>query len=88
VEASLRQFYDTLSEKDRRRYAATEAKKLGHGGIGYLAKLFDCSRRTIENGIAELASLDSTETRDRIRRKGGGRKSLTKADSIVTQNFF
>ena len=28
----MRKFYASLSEKDRRRYAAIEAKKLGHGG--------------------------------------------------------
>jgi hypothetical protein len=25
--------YNSLGEKDKRRYAAIEAKKLGHGGI-------------------------------------------------------
>jgi hypothetical protein len=28
-------FYNTLSEKDRRRYAAIEALKLGWGGTTY-----------------------------------------------------
>ncbi|AKH36907.1 MULTISPECIES: hypothetical protein [Nitrosomonas] len=35
VEAQMRNFYHSLSEKDRRRYAAVEAAKLGHGGITY-----------------------------------------------------
>jgi len=30
-------FYNSLSEKDKRRYAAIEAKKLGHGGIKYIS---------------------------------------------------
>ena len=29
IEQMMQQFYETLSEKDRRRYAAIEAKKLG-----------------------------------------------------------
>ena len=33
VEAKMARFYRWLSEKDRRRYAAVEAVKLGHGGI-------------------------------------------------------
>ncbi len=34
IEHSMRIFHDSLSEKDRRRYAAIEATKLGHGGTG------------------------------------------------------
>ena len=32
----MRDFYDSLSEKDRRRYAAIEAEKLGYGGASYI----------------------------------------------------
>jgi hypothetical protein len=39
IEAAMRGFYQSLSEKDRRRYAAIEAKKLGYGGISYMALL-------------------------------------------------
>jgi len=31
IEKQMKAFYDSLNEKDRRRYAATEAMKLGHG---------------------------------------------------------
>jgi hypothetical protein len=33
VAGHVRAFYGTLSEKDRRRYAAVEARRLGHGGV-------------------------------------------------------
>ena len=33
IEDQMRSFYQSLSEKDRRRYAAIEATKLGRGGI-------------------------------------------------------
>ena len=33
VEERMQGFYQTLSEKDRRRYAAVEARKLGRGGM-------------------------------------------------------
>ena len=36
-EHSMRMFHDSLSEKDRRRYAAIEAAKLGHGGTERLS---------------------------------------------------
>ena len=31
TETAMKTFYDSLSEKDRRRYAGVEALKLGHG---------------------------------------------------------
>lgn len=54
VELFMQQLYASLSERDRRHYAAVEAIKLEHGGIVYLSHLFGCSERTIRNGIAEL----------------------------------
>lgn len=35
IEAHMRNCFASLSEKDRRRYTAVEAVKLGHGGITY-----------------------------------------------------
>lgn len=39
LEGKMQRFFGWLSEKDRRRYAAIEAAKLGHGGIEYSRKL-------------------------------------------------
>lgn len=47
IEAQMRAFYDSLSEKDRRRYAAVEALKLGHGGLSYIASVFGCDRHPL-----------------------------------------
>ena len=46
----MRVFYETLSEKDRRRYAAVESRKFGYGSIEYIASVLGCRRRTVENG--------------------------------------
>jgi hypothetical protein len=54
TEGYMRLFYDNLSEKDKRHYAAVEALKLGHGGITYVSNLFDISVKTIQRGIDEL----------------------------------
>jgi hypothetical protein len=35
IELKMQRLFATLSEKHRRRYAAVEAAKLGHGGIEY-----------------------------------------------------
>lgn len=52
-------FSDNLSEKDRRHYAAVEAKKLGHGGMEYIAKLLGISTKTISRGLVELGKKSS-----------------------------
>jgi len=74
VEQRMRAFFETLSEKDRRRYAAVEAQRLPQGGIDYLAEVLGCSRRTIERGLHELARLPDDPAAGRVRRPGGGRK--------------
>ena len=74
VEARMCGFYQSLSEKDRRRYAALEAQRLGHGGIQYVAQVLGCSRRTIERAISELEELPHDPAGDRIRRPGAGQK--------------
>ena len=50
VEKHMQLFYDSLSEKDRRRYAAVEAEKLGHGGSQYIAAVLGCCEDTIRQG--------------------------------------
>ena len=78
VAAQVQGFYATLSEKDRRRYAAVEARRLGHGGIDYVAEVLGCSRRTIERGLNELDELPHDPAAGRVRRPGGGRKKKSR----------
>lgn len=54
IESLMYTHYLTLSEKDRRHYAAVEAAKLGHGGINYISDLFGCCRQTVASGLEEL----------------------------------
>jgi hypothetical protein len=74
VEQQMRRFYRSLSEKDRRRYAAVEAFKLGWGGITYISQLFECDDKPIRNGMQELEQ-EAVLNQSKIRRTGGGRKS-------------
>lgn len=74
IEESMRHLYATLSEKDRRRFVAFQAKQLGHGSMAYLAGVLGCSRRTIERGLVELNNLPVEPAPGRVRREGGGRK--------------
>ncbi len=88
IEGRMKGLFDTLSEKDQRRYAAMEAAKLGHGGIAYVAQVVGCSRRTIERGLRELQALPQDPAAGRIRRPGAGRKKATVTQPALEQNFF
>lgn len=54
VERDMKNFYDSLNEKDRRHYAALEVKKLCYGGMSYIADLLGCDRSTVQCGLEEL----------------------------------
>jgi hypothetical protein len=69
IEREMKKFYDSLSEKDRRRYAAVEAAKLGHGGTEYIVWLLGCDAKTIRHGQQDLEALPA-ETPERVRKKG------------------
>ena len=69
VEAKMRRLYGWLSEKDRRRYAAVEAAKLGHGGVEYIARLLSCDPKTIRQGMKDLDELEDPAV-GRVRKKG------------------
>ena len=73
IETHMQVFYQSLSEKARRHYAALEAHKLGHGGRSYIARVLGCSPKTITQGLHDLCEPEPGE-RTRIRRPGGGRK--------------
>ena len=77
TEQTMKRFYATLSEKDRRRYAGIEALKLGHGGISYISQLLGCDRNTVAQGIEEVTGLPPDSQPDkRVRQVGGGRKGV------------
>jgi hypothetical protein len=75
TEQRMQVLYQSLSEKDRRRYAAIEAEKIGHGGLSYVAKLFGCDPDTVKHGQEELAQLPQDAAECRVRKKGGPQTS-------------
>jgi len=68
IELKMQRLYVTLSEKDRRRYAAIEVAKLGHGGTDYVSGLFGIDPKTIRQGMSELV-LAEYPTQGRVRKK-------------------
>jgi len=75
VERHMVNLYRSLSEKDRRRYAAVEAQKLGHGGVEYVAGLFGCDPKTIRQGRRDIEALPADGAGGRVRKKGGPEES-------------
>ncbi len=75
LEIKMQRLFASLSEKDRRRYAAIEAAKLGHGGIEYVTALFGLDPKTVRRGLAELEQPDEPvpgRVRKKRRRAEGG----------------
>jgi Rhodopirellula transposase DDE domain len=74
IEGKYIELLDDLDERGRRRWAAVEARALGHGGITAIALATGLSDRTIRTGLKELDD-PAPLAGDRQRRTGGGRKS-------------
>jgi hypothetical protein len=71
IERAMRKFYGFLSEKDRRRYAAVEVAKLGHGGLEYVSQVLGCDPKTIQQGQDDLEQVEDAAA-GRVRKKGVG----------------
>ena len=92
--AAVRDKYDKLGsqmdEKLKRRWAACEALALGRGGISAVSRATGLSRNTIRKGVSEVQQqmpqiADQCEAR--IRRPGGGRRSLSKQDPTLQRDL-
>ena len=68
-----------LDERQRRLFAASEARAAGHGGIAGVSRVTRIAASTIGRGLQELDAPPGS-TPDRIRRPGGGRKPLTETN--------
>ena len=71
---------ETLNERSRRLWAATEARSLGRGGIAAVIAATGMSSATVNKGLSELEAVQSGGAvlpPERIRRPGGGRKRAT-----------
>ena len=77
-----------FNERGRRIWAAAEATSLGHGGVITVARATGLAESTIRIGRREIkdGSRDHDVNAPRnIRRKGGGRKTVTNKDSSIVK---
>jgi len=56
IEKQMKSFFDSLNERDRRRYATIEAIKLGHGGQKYISIVLGCHFQTVMAEINEITN--------------------------------
>ncbi len=81
TERQMVRSFSSLSEKDKRHYAAVEALKLAYGGRRYISQLFGISEYRLRKGINEIKNpiLLAEIPKGKQRRPGGGRrKTLSK----------
>ena len=65
-----------LDERQRRLFAAAEAKAAGYGGIAAVSRVTRIAASTIGRGLKDLEA-PTPASAGRVRRRGGGRKSLS-----------
>jgi len=75
-----------LNERQRRLWAASEARAAGRGGIAATARATGISVPTIRKGIAELESGERLDA-GRVRRRGGGRHALVDVDPTLLKDL-
>jgi transposase len=79
-----RQLKDTLTERARRLFVASEATAFGYGGIAAAARATGMAPSVIGRGIAEVRALEAGTAPsldpNRRRRPGAGRKKTTEKD--------
>jgi transposase len=72
-----------LNERQRRLLLAAEARLLGHGGVRTVARVAGVSESTVRKGVFELEDGGDVLPDGRVRREGGGRKSVEEQDPGV-----
>ena len=68
-----------FDERQRRLFAAVEAKAAGYGGIAAVSRVTRIAASTIGRDLKDIEAPDSLAP-GRVRRPGGRRKSLTETD--------
>ncbi len=76
-----------LDERGRRSFAAAEAQSAGYGGIAAVSRATGIAVSTIGRGLADLAD-PSALSADRVRRPGGGRKTLLATNTTLLDDLL
>src|SRR6478672_2929767 len=74
-----------LDERQRRLLAGAQARALGHGGIGIVARAAGMSRTTVSAALSEVRA--GPAPGGRVRAPGAGRPSLTSRDPVLLERL-
>ena len=89
TEPALQEMFATvlplLDERQRRLLAGAQARALGHGGIGVVARAAGMSRTTVSAAMREVQAGPAPS--GRVRRPGAGRPSLTSRDPQLLERL-
>ncbi len=95
IEQRWEMMRERLDERQRRTYAAVEAKVIGRGGVSQVAAATGLARGTIMAGMLELEGKAneflggaSPAAAGSVRRTGGGRKPLTHKDPTLVADLL
>lgn len=76
IKARFEALAPVLDERERRLFAASEARAAGHGGVVAVSQATGIARSTIDRGLADLQA-GPADLGGRVRRAGGGGKPAT-----------
>jgi hypothetical protein len=86
--AAIKARFDTLApvldERERRLFAASEARAAGRGGVTAVSQATGIARSTIDRGLADLRS-GAVMSSTRVRRQGGGSKPATETQPGIVE---
>ena len=80
LEAKFSELLPLLDERGQRLVLGAEARALGHGGIGVVARTSGASRGRVARGAAEVAAGAAGTAAGQVRRPGAGRPPAAEAD--------
>src|SRR5882762_2668850 len=83
IRRRYRELSPVLDERGRRRFAATEARAYGYGGVSVVSRITGMARSTIARGVEEIIEDKEPVETGRIRQPGGGRKTKRSEDSTL-----
>ena len=75
-----------LDERQRRLFAAAEAKAAGYGGIAAVSRVTRIAASTIGRGLKDLEA-PAPASPGAVRRRGGGRKSLSATNPRLLEDL-
>lgn len=87
TEILMKRYYDSLNEKDKRRYAAIESLKIEYYGEQYISRILNVNIKTIQRGKKEL--IEGYDILDgRVRAVGGGRNRILDGAEHIHEIFL